>query len=156
MRRFFLEGVDGWFSRATIFVLVVAGSACSDGIGPETQLDDARALWEAAGTSSYSFELQPVCFCGASANALVVVEDGVVTSVFDLTEERFLELNQAQLYVTVEALFDLLGDAEAQDAHFIRAEYHPVLGFPTDFFIDYSENAIDEELGYLARGLTID
>jgi uncharacterized protein DUF6174 len=154
MRKLLAFILDGWFQRATLLVLVLAGSACSGNaiMGP---LEDARALWASEGGSTYSFELRPLCFCGFTGNARVTVENGVVTSVFDLEEERFLEGQQAQLYVTVEALFDILEDAESRDAFSIEVQYDPAMGFPTDFFIDYSQNTADEELGYQASNLTI-
>ena len=74
---------------------------------------------------------------------------------FDLQGQRFLQGQEAQLYVTVEALFDLLEDAESEEAYSVDVEYDPLLGYPTDLFIDYSENTADEELGYRASGLTI-
>jgi Family of unknown function (DUF6174) len=155
MRRMFFSLVDGWFRRATLLVLVLSGAGCSDVTGPGP-LDDARALWLEAGATSYSYELQPLCFCGFTNNSRVTVSNGVVTSVFDLEEQRFLEDTQTQLYVPVERLFDILEEALAQDVHSLEVEYDPSLGFPTEFFIDYEENTVDEELGYRAGRLTID
>jgi Family of unknown function (DUF6174) len=155
VHKLFGDLVRGWFQRATLLVLVLAGTACSTGTGTQNPLEDARALWEKAGATSYTFELQPVCFCAVTANARVTVENGVVTSVFDLAEQRLMKAQDAELYLTVDALFDLLEDAQSRNAYSIRVEYDPVLGFPTDFFIDYRENTADEELGYRAGGLII-
>lgn len=155
MRQFLADVVNGWFQRATLLVLLLAGTACGDSTGPFGPLDDARALWETGGSDTYAYQLRPLCFCGFTGNALVTVTEGVVTSVFDMEEERFLNVTEAQLYVTVDALFDILADARSQDVHSIEVEYDPVLGYPTEFFIDYSENVADEELGYTASGLTI-
>ena len=47
----------------------------------------------------------------------------------------------------MEGLFDLLRAAIEGGAHTIDVTYHPALGVPIDFWIDYLENVADEEVG---------
>jgi hypothetical protein len=49
----------------------------------------------------------------------------------------------------VDGLFDVLRDAMNEGAHEIRVTYNPANGVPIDFWIDYSENTADEELGFI-------
>jgi hypothetical protein len=56
-------------------------------------------------------------------------------------------------YPTIEDLFETLENWLSQDPHEVSADYHAELGYPTDVFIDFIENAIDEELGFVASGL---
>ena len=54
----------------------------------------------------------------------------------------------------MDELFDLLSDAITRRAVQIDVKYHPQLGYPTEFYIDYSTNISDEEFGYHVDGLT--
>ncbi len=52
---------------------------------------------------------------------------------------------------------DLFADVEASLARkpfSVRVEYDAELGYPREFFADFVENAVDEELGFLATDLT--
>ena len=75
-----------------------------------------------------------------SPTGLVVLEDGTVVPEPDPSE-----------YPTVTGLFDILEEAVDQEAHSINVTWDPTFGFPTTFFIDYSLNIADEELGYDVR-----
>ena len=51
-------------------------------------------------------------------------------------------------FPSVDGLFAVLLEAFDEDAHEIRVTYDPQLGVPINFLIDYSQNTIDEELGF--------
>jgi hypothetical protein len=75
------------------------------------------------------------------------VRDGAVVDVELLSTERpAFEPELAELFPDVDGLFDILEDAFQRGAHSIEATYDPETGVPVEFFIDYIENAIDEEL----------
>lgn len=126
----------------------------------EEALADARARWRSQGPDDYRFEFRKLCFCHPSAVRLVkvTVQDGAVTDVEVLEEVPNHEQYQyptptPEQYYTVEGLFAKLEQAIDRDAHEIRVTYHPALGYPTSVFIDYDENAADEEFGWEARSL---
>lgn len=110
-------------------------------------LEVARARWAAAGLSSYSYALRRRCFCPPDflGPARLRIESGVVV------EQTYVESNlpvpTGIEFPTVDELFEILGSAYEQNAHEVTVTYHPDLGVPLDFWIDYDEMAIDEELG---------
>lgn len=123
-------------------------SACaSSGVGPEVaDLAEARQRWEAEGPASYVYAVERLCFCLGRGPARVTVEDGEVVSVEAVEPEDHFEPT-AELFPSVDGLFEILADAIARDAYSIRATYDPETGVPTEFFIDYDQSIADEELG---------
>lgn len=127
--------------------LTLLAASC-DSLGPErSELERARALWEASGPSDYVYAVERLCFCGYRGPARVTVEGGAVVSVVDLAEDEPPIEPTEELFPSVDGLFDILEDAIARDAHSISATYDPDTGVPVEFFIDYQENVADEELG---------
>ncbi|MEX2473402.1 MAG: DUF6174 domain-containing protein [Gemmatimonadota bacterium] len=136
-------------------LLSLLATSC-DSLGPErSELERARALWEATGPSDYSYAVERLCFCGYTGPARVTVEDGEVVSVVSLTEQQPPIEPSEDLFPSVDGLFDILEDAMARDAHSITATYDPETGVPVEFFIDYQEFTVDEELGMrVTEGVT--
>ena len=126
---------------------LLALSGC-DAVGPvRTDLERARIRWEANGPSDYTYAIRRLCFCAYVGPVRVTVENGAVVSIVPVDgEEPPFELDE-QLFPGVDGLFDIIQDAVARDAHSITATYDPVTGVPLEFFIDYEEFAVDEELG---------
>jgi hypothetical protein len=118
---------------------------------PGVELARARERWEGAGVQSYDLGLERMCFCAGAGPVRVEVRDGVVTGVFAQGSETPLEGSAVGAYPSVGGLFDVIQDALDRDAHSLRVVYHPILGYPTEVFIDYDEHAIDEEIGYRAE-----
>lgn len=136
-------------------LLSLLATSC-DSLGPErSELERARALWEATGPSDYSYAVERLCFCGYTGPARVTVEDGEVVSVVSLTEQQLPIEPSEDLFPSVDGLFDILEDAMARDVHSITATYDPETGVPVEFFIDYQEFTVDEELGMrVTEGVT--
>ena len=126
-----------------------AGPAEVEGGGGAEGLARARARWEATGLDDYRYTLARNCFCIGSAvgPAVVTVVDGTVTSVVRQGEG---EPADAELYPSVEGLFDVVEDALRRDAHEVDVTYDPATGVPVHIWIDYVEMAVDEELGFEA------
>jgi hypothetical protein len=59
-------------------------------------------------------------------------------------------------YKVMDGLFDLLQSAIDENAHTITAKYHPELGYPTEVWIDYEQNSVDEELGFSIHNLILE
>lgn len=131
-------------------IVTLRASACSSHLGPErTDLERNRELWEATGPATYVYGVERLCYCGMRGPARVTVENGEVVSVVLVEAEEDLPLSEAtaELFPGVDGLFDILEDAIERNAHAIDVTYDPRNGVPLEFFIDYLENAVDEELG---------
>ncbi len=117
------------------------GSTSSD-------LDQAEARWEAADIADYDMTYREVCFC-PEIRIMVTVRDGQVTETVSLGE-----LDPDRPGRTVETLFAELRQAIDEGAVSVNVEYHPDLGYPTAYFIDFSEQIADEEFGITVESLT--
>ncbi len=114
----------------------------------EQKLKAAKLLWAARASQSYEYSGQLLCFCGfGGADARVVVLNDSVISVVVQDTVVVPEPFRGS-YRTVDQLFELLDEAIRTNAYRITAEFDSQSGYPSDFFIDYSENAADEEFGY--------
>ena len=56
----------------------------------------------------------------------------------------------------MDGLFDLLQSAIDENAYTISAKYHPELGYPTEVWIDYEQQSVDEELGFSIHNLILE
>jgi hypothetical protein len=129
-------------------LLPLLGGWSCDSLGPERDdLERARARWEATRPANYQYAVERLCFCYPVGAARVTVEWDEVTSVVFLEEAPEGFEPSADLYPSVDGLFDILEDAVESGAHSISVTYDPETGVPVEFFIDYSENIADEELG---------
>lgn len=146
-----VERAGGGFEIAA--VLVCAALAACDSQGPGVVLLDEltrnRARWAEVEPSEYSYAVERLCFCGFAATPVrVTVADGVVT------DRTFVESGEpvpeqfADLFPSVDGLFEVLLDAIERGAHSIVVTYDPDSGVPLDIAIDYEFNVKDEELGF--------
>jgi len=136
--------------------LMSGAVSCDDPTGPARDaLNANRELWRSQDIVSYRYEYRLNCFCGGPGSEPVAIEvdDGEVVRVtLTLTSEE-VPPSQLSDYPTIEDLFETLDDWLSRDPHDVSADYHAELGYPVDVFIDFIENAIDEELGFVASGL---
>ncbi|MSR20183.1 MAG: hypothetical protein EXR91_04285 [Gemmatimonadetes bacterium] len=136
--------------RYALAVAALMGvTGCTD-LGPElTDLEEARARWDGARPSSYVFAEERLCFCGPESRGpvRVRVQGTVAVERVYVDSGDPVPAAMADQFPTVDGLFDIVASALAGDAHEVRVTYDPVLGVPTDFWIDYLEFAADEELG---------
>jgi hypothetical protein len=116
-----------------------------------TDLEEAAERWEdgrAAWTAGYFYAIERMCYCPVESMGPVHVD--VTTHSVQRTYVGSgdpVPPSMEHLFPTVEALFDILRDAYADEAHEVRVTYDPALGYPVDFWIDYDEMTADEELG---------
>lgn len=140
---------------ALLAALILSGCAASltavNERGGE-RIRTQRAIWEAQQLDSYVFETRRVCFCAFVGWLEVSVSDGTVDQINALGEEDVPAWAIAE-YPTVDELFDILEEAVAQDAAQIEVTWHESMGYPESFYIDYSKNVADEELGHDIRSL---
>ncbi len=132
-------------------MLVAAGCGIlSPGGGPRSDLEENRERWEAFRPTSYSVTIERLCFCGVEARGPVQVTvqgTEVIERVYTDSGEPVAE-NLAHVFPGIDGLFDFLLEALDGDAHEIRVTYDQGTGIPTDVWIDYDENMIDEEQGF--------
>lgn len=116
----------------------------------EARLVEARQRWGAQRPEAYRFTYTRVCFCPPQYRGPFVVTvrgDGVVEAVYQGEGEPVEDaLEGAKL--TVDALFDVLGDAYERRAESVQVAYDEETGQPTSIQIDYNEQIADEEVGF--------
>ena len=127
-------------------------SAC-ESTGPRSprllELEIHQARWQSLGPASYEYAVQRMCFCAPASlgPVRVRVENGEVVERVYVDSGTPVAGDLATVFPSVDGLFDVLRSAIDRDADRIDVTYDPDLGVPIDFYIDYSEMAVDEELG---------
>jgi hypothetical protein len=135
--------------------------ACSDSPGPDGRREVQRDLvenhqdWEALGISDYTFTFTRTCFCPVELfrPAEVVVRADVIESVTYLDDGQPVDPGILTSYQTIDELFEMIADAIERGAVTLDVTYDPDLHYPTDGYIDISEQIADEEQGFTATDL---
>ena len=144
------------------FVVKVTGFEASprpvDGAQYE-QFDRAIRRWRNTGITDYDYSFTRGCFCPeefVGPYAVSVRQQAVVRATFqgtDLFDIGILEIGRYdEIVKTVDGVFEEIERA-LREADSFTAEYDPLLGYPTNVYIDWIANAADEEVGYTIRGL---
>lgn len=134
-----------------VFLLAVAGCDILDpDHGPREELEENRARWEAARPPAYAMVLERLCFCPQETRGPVrITVQGTIPTARVYTDSgEAVPAELGPVFPTVDGLFDVLLDAYDRGAHEVRVTYDDDTGIPVDVWIDYHEDAIDEELGY--------
>lgn len=143
-------------SRISAALVAFALAGCNV-LGPSgsqvERLADARERWRSVGPQDYTYVLERVCFCGIEATgpARVTVRNAVeVVAVVYVESGEPVPDPFDNWFLSVEGLFDYIGDALDRDPSYVRADYDPRTGLPVDVFIDYEAQIADEEMGFRA------
>ncbi|MFL2546451.1 MAG: DUF6174 domain-containing protein [Candidatus Rariloculaceae bacterium] len=129
-----------------LFAAIVVSNSYAD-----DELELNRALWTAAGISSYVYRYEKVCECHRDipAETIVTVEDGQVVGVRYAREDYLDEMPVApkeyRWFRTIDDLFSLIATA-AESATTLRVAYDPELGYPEYLYIDYDLNLVGDEV----------
>ena len=141
-------------TRVTLAIAaVLAGAgwiACSDPLGPEqSELEEARARWEAHGSPFYRFTFQRSCFCAPAIirPARIEVHNRVVVSAVDPDTGDPLDPPQ-EGFLTIDDLFDEIQEIIDLKADEIQASYDEDYGYPLNVVVDWITNAIDDEMSF--------
>jgi hypothetical protein len=135
-----------------LVILAPLLAACG-ATGPEdarlAALEAHLARWHRVGPTSYVYAIERMCFCPAEylGPVRVWVENREVVELAYVDTGLGVAPDLAAEFPTVEGLFEVLRSAIERRADRIDVTYDAVLGLPLDFWIDYSEMAVDEELG---------
>jgi hypothetical protein len=138
---------------AILLLATTLGAECST--EPSDELLAAKARWEREGYASYTYDYAQQCFCPVEFIGPVTIRvvNGSVTEVTDKQTGNTVPLEQfGRRWPTVPELFELVERA-GREADDFDVTFHPVTGHPTDFFADWIENAVDDELGFDATNL---
>lgn len=140
--------------------LALLSAGCLDA-GPGADLRDRvernRERWLDLRPSDYRYELRRSCFCPVEYLGPVTlrVVDGQVVEAHYTETGVPVDAGTADAFPSVDGLFDVLLDALDRDADRIDVDFDEDTGIPLEFFIDYEQNAADEELGYRVVGLPV-
>jgi len=133
-------------------------TACGDGFLSSTRfvasLRAARARWESRGIDSYELTVRRLCFCAFVEPVRVKVLDGVIVSRTVVSSGEPVPEVYASSYPDVPGLFAIVEQASI-DADEFDTDFDPDYGYPTEISIDWIENAVDDEVVYLAEAFAI-
>ncbi len=110
------------------------------------ELAAAKALWRVGGSTDYELGSLVWCECPESGRPLkITVRGAVIESVIDLESGRALtneDYVDTYTYKTIRGRFDQIGRALSDPwlVYYLRAEYHPDLGYPTSMGINFQHN----------------
>jgi hypothetical protein len=143
------------FAALLAVPLVIAACSSLTGSGDDDAADlrRARADWAALGARSYTFVVGLRCFCGVGDIRFTVV-DGVATSRTIVDEGTPLPEPLFHDIETIDAMFAHLDRAIREHAFSLQARYDQH-GVPVEVQIDYLQNAVDEEFGWVVKSITL-
>ena len=113
------------------------------------ELAAARKRWKSNGSADYDLESLVLCLCPERNRPLkITVRNGAIESVMDLESGRALTVGEyvdAYTYHTISDRFDQIERAlsDPRPAHYLKAEYHSSLGYPTYIGVSYVYNVAD-------------
>lgn len=135
-----------------VIMAAVSLASCSDqgpNVGLLAELQLNRDLWERQGPPSYIYAVERLCFCAGAARGpvRVTVQGSTVLERDYVDTGEPVPETLADLFPTVEGLFDLVASAIAGGAYSVQVDYDEASGVPITIQIDYQRNVADEELG---------
>ena len=132
---------------AVVGILALSG-AFSPTTSNTAQPETPQALWESQDIDSYHYTLQVGCFCPPEVREPVIIEvvNGEVASITYAVDGTAANPEFFEQYNTVDKLFTVINDAEAQDPARSEITYDETYGVPLSVTIDLSEQIADEEI----------
>lgn len=86
----------------------------------------------------------------------VEVRDGQVVAMVDQQGQPVTEFQDSFLpYASIDKLFDTLEKAQNGGADKVTVEYDSQRGYPSSIYIDYIEQAADDEMSFTVSGLEV-
>jgi hypothetical protein len=139
-----------------LLTLLAVGAACEAPTAPgdRDNLASARALWSANSAPTYSYKVNRSCECVLGGRLMAVtVVNGSVSSAEYVDSGSAVEAALLTYVLTVPDLFDMIQEALDRKAAYLAVSYDPIYGYPTRIEVDYSANAVDDEVVMSAREL---
>lgn len=122
--------------------------------GLDDEASEAWNRWQQLGWDDYTYRLTVGCFCPAVMRVPVQVTGGDVVRFDDrpYNDQRPITGFESE-QPTIDALFEIVAEAQ-NSADEVTVTYDEVTGAPTKVFVDWIENAIDDEISYAATTVT--
>ena len=128
-------------------------------VDTQSFLDSNRKTWDSQMASNYQFNFRWSCYCTMDfvAEVNITVRENRIQGAAFVEGDVPIPLDAAiERYKVMDGLFDLLQSAINENAHTIAAKYHLEMGYPTEVWIDYEQNSVDEELGFSIHNLILE
>ncbi len=139
-------------------LLLLVGCANDPASPEQNALNLAVAQWKSVrpASNSYLMEQQVACFCPYGGTTFdVSVSAGVVVSARALNTNGAEGPVQLSSFRTVDQLFDEIRAALRKSGTLVALAFDPALGFPITVSLDPVKNAIDDEVSYQTRKVTL-
>jgi cytoskeletal protein RodZ len=150
------ENKRGWLLPLMFVVLVTAVAIAALALSgvfsttatTENSPETPQGLWESQGIESYQYTLQVGCFCMTDMTQPVIIEvqNGEVASITYAADGSAANPELFERYNSIDKLFTVIDEAEAQDPALLDVTYDETYGVPLSVNIDISEMMADEEL----------
>ena len=147
-------------ARPAMLACLFAITACAvlepePGAADRRALSRNRTLWQRVGPQSYRYVYLPRCGeCAPTYQRAtwVTVQKGIVVDA-EYVDGTDPVLTGPQVYATVDSLFALVERAYDNHAADVRVTYDATFGYPTEVWIDWRRDMVDEEGGFFASSL---
>ena len=128
--------------------------ACSNDptgiVGTRMEMERAQQVWDAQNVDDYRMTVRLIgAWFGGSA--VITVRDGVPVSVEPGDEQGEAAGEVWSHYDTVEELFGIVQNAIDENADRLDAAFHDRYGLPVEVSIDYREEWVDDESGFIVE-----
>lgn len=158
------ENRRGWFVAVLLVSVVLVASvvwylltAESGTAAPDGPADTPAMVWSDQEIDDYQYTVQVGCFCMVEATRPVVVEvrDGQAVSFTYADDGTVADPALFERYGSIDKIFAIISDAEAQEPARLDVTYDEVTGVPQSIAIDISEQMADEELYLEISGFAV-
>ena len=112
-------------------------------------------IWNENKLSDYSFNFRASCYCIDEwvSEVKVTVSSGNISKVILTKNNSSPTKLKPEQWFTIDQLFDYAKNALEQ-AYKYDIKYDASFGYPTEIFIDWSEDTADDEVIYYSENLT--
>ena len=153
--------------RPHLLLPVLALLACGESPTAEERITELRiaaaeARWEAHRPPAYSMIQVRGCYCLEETIGPVRIDvyhgsetlPPVGSMTYVDTGEPVPDAYR-RYFLTVEQLFAFVRSAIDRDAHRLRVELHEQWGFPEEISVDFTADAVDDEIGYFVTNFAV-
>lgn len=148
--------VQGLSLLLSALILTGCGATASDATADKSptkapeNLQEAKALWHAEGSSTYQVTVTQTCYCPPDLRQplRVTVSDGEVVEVEGLEQPLRQQGQLDTSRLTVSGLFGFIEQSAKRDPHKLEVEYDSRFGFPRRIDYDGHEMIADDEFQY--------
>ncbi len=116
---------------------------------PVSDVDVARAKWQAAGVRSYRMVVRQTCYCDPALLQPIqlLVENQQIVQARGMQQNLPAGVDLQQFH-TVEGLLDFVERSRQKKPHHLEVKYDPRFGVPLYIDYDYHRMMADDEVRY--------